>query len=142
MEKDAPGLAIRELPEKEGLKTLPVGRLIFKDTPVPSKNLVGAEGMGLILTLDVIDRGRIHITGICCGLAYRIFCEIYWYARRRRQFDHPLTSSQDIAFHPQAISSRRVFLELEWTVEYALSCDDQRYAYSRYTLIQGSTYLT
>jgi alkylation response protein AidB-like acyl-CoA dehydrogenase len=106
VEKDVPGLAIRELPEKEGLKILPVGRLIFKDTPVSPKNLVGAEGMGLILTLDVIDRGRIHIAGICCGLAYRIFCEIYWYARRRRQFDHPLTSSQDIAFQMSDMYSR------------------------------------
>ena len=106
VEKDVPGLAIRELPEKEGLKILPVGGLVFKDTPVPSKNLVGAEGIGLILTLDVIDRGRIHIAGICCGLAYRIFSEIYWYARQRRQFDHPLTSSQDIAFQMSDMYSR------------------------------------
>ena len=52
----------------------------------------------MVLTLDVIDRGRIHIAGICCGLAHRIFDEIYDYAHQRRQFDHPLTSSQDISF--------------------------------------------
>ncbi len=106
VEKDCPGLAILELPEKEGLKILPVGRLVFKGTPVSSKNLIGAKGMGLILTLDAIDRGRIHIAGICCGLAYRIFCEIYRYARQRRQFDRPLTSSQDIAFQISDIHSR------------------------------------
>lgn len=32
------------------------------------------------------------------GLAYRIFHEIYHYAHRRRQFDHPLTGSQGISF--------------------------------------------
>jgi alkylation response protein AidB-like acyl-CoA dehydrogenase len=95
---DVPGLTIKGLPEKEGLKILPTGQLIFEDSPVPAENLVGNEGMGLLLTLDVIDRGRVHIAGICCGLAYRIFHEIYHYAHQRRQFDHPLTSSQGISF--------------------------------------------
>jgi len=98
VENDVPGLTTKELPEKDGLKILPTGQLIFKDSPIPYKNLVGDEGMGLLLTLDVIDRGRIHIAGICCGLAYRIFHEIYHYAHGRKQFDHPLTSSQGIIF--------------------------------------------
>ena len=98
VESQTPGFSIEGLPEKDGLKVLPTGRLIFKDTPVPLKNMVGEEGGGLFLTLGVIDQGRIHIAGICCGLAYRIFREIYQYALQRRQFDHPLTSSQDISF--------------------------------------------
>jgi alkylation response protein AidB-like acyl-CoA dehydrogenase len=98
VEKDTPGFTIMGLPEKDGLKILPTGRLIFQDAFVPRGNLVGEEGMGLLLTLDVIDRGRIHIAGICCGLAYRIFREIYRFAQHRRQFDHPLTSSQDVSF--------------------------------------------
>lgn len=98
IENDTPGFTIHGLPEKEGLKILPTGKLIFKDSPVPLKNMVGNEGMGLLLTLHVIDRGRIHIAGICCGLAYRIFREINHHAHQRKQFDHPLTSSQDISF--------------------------------------------
>ena len=106
VENRTPGFSIEGLPEKDGLQVLPTGRLIFKDSPVPSKNMVGKEGMGLFLTLNVIDQGRIHIAGICCGLAYRIFREIYQYALRRRQFDHPLTSSQDISFQIADIYSR------------------------------------
>ncbi|MEW6374427.1 MAG: acyl-CoA dehydrogenase family protein, partial [Thermodesulfobacteriota bacterium] len=98
VENDLPGLSIKGLPEKDGLRILPTGQLIFKDSPVPIENLVGNEGMGLVLTLHVIDSGRIHIAGLCCGLAYRIFYEIYHYAHRRRQFDHPLTSSQGVSF--------------------------------------------
>jgi alkylation response protein AidB-like acyl-CoA dehydrogenase len=98
LEKGVPGFTMRGLPEKDGLKALPVGRLIFENTRLPLENVVGSEGTGLMLTLDVIDRGRIHIAGICCGLAHRIFDEIYSYAHQRRQFDHPLTSSQDISF--------------------------------------------
>jgi alkylation response protein AidB-like acyl-CoA dehydrogenase len=98
VEKGTPGFFIEELPEKDGLKVLPTGRLIFREAEVPAENLVGEEGTGLFLTLGVIDQGRIHIAGICCGLAYRIFREIYRFAHQRRQFDHPLTSSQDISF--------------------------------------------
>ena len=98
VEHGSEGFSIKDLPKKEGLKVLPTGRLVFKDTKVPSLNLVGEEGRGLLLALDVIDRGRIHIAGICCGLSYRIFRELYRFAFRRRQFDHPLTSSQDISF--------------------------------------------
>ena len=104
--KGVPGLSIMGLADKEGLKILPVGQLLFKDCPVPTENLVGTEGMGLFLALDVIDRGRIHIAGICCGLAYRIFREIYHYARQRKQFDNLLTSSQDISFQLSDIYSR------------------------------------
>ncbi|MFH0787206.1 MAG: acyl-CoA dehydrogenase family protein [Pseudomonadota bacterium] len=98
VENHTPGFSIKGLPEKDGLKALPIGRLIFKNALVPAENRVGEEGTGLLLTLDVIDQGRIFIAAICCGLAYRIFRELYHYALRRKQFDHPLTSSQDIGF--------------------------------------------
>lgn len=98
VENQTPGFFVKGLPEKDGLKALPIGRLIFQDALVPLENRVGEEGMGLLLTLDVIDQGRIYIAGICCGLAFRIFRELYQYALRRKQFDHSLTSSQDISF--------------------------------------------
>ena len=65
VEDGTDGFSIKDLPEKGGLKILPTGRLIFRDSPVPSKNLIGEEGRGLLLTLDAIDRGRIDIAGIC-----------------------------------------------------------------------------
>jgi alkylation response protein AidB-like acyl-CoA dehydrogenase len=98
LENETQGFSVKDLPEKEGLKILPTGRLILKNAPVLSKNMVGEEGMGLLITLDVIDRGRIHIVGICCGLAYRIFVEISRHTHRGRQFDRPLKSNQDISF--------------------------------------------
>lgn len=106
LEKDTPGFTIKGLPEKDGLKILPTGELIFEDSPVPLNNLVSQEGMGLLLTLAVIDRGRIHIAGICCGLAYRIFQELYHFAHQRKQFDYPLTSSQDISFQISEMFTR------------------------------------
>lgn len=98
VESDAGGFSVEDLPEKDGLKLVPTGRLFFEDTRVPKENMIGSEGRGLLLALNVIDKGRIHIAGICCGLANRIFDEIFNYSRKRVQFDHPLTSSQEISF--------------------------------------------
>jgi len=98
VEDDIDGFTVDLLPEKDGLKILPTGKLIYRDCLVPGENLIGEEGRGLLLALDAIDRGRILLAGIACGLAYRIFDEVFNYSRKRVQFDHPLTSSQDISF--------------------------------------------
>jgi alkylation response protein AidB-like acyl-CoA dehydrogenase len=98
VEKDSEGFSVSELPEKDGLKLLPTGRLGFENVKIPEENLIGSEGRGFRIALNVIDKGRIHVAGICCGLAYRVFFEIFDYSRKRIQFDHPLTTSQHISF--------------------------------------------
>ena len=98
VEDEIEGFKVELLPEKDGLKILPTGRLIYENCLIPRDNLIGEEGKGLFLALDAIDRGRILLAGISCGLACRIFDEIFKYSRKRIQFDHPLTSSQDISF--------------------------------------------
>jgi len=98
VEKDSDGFSVSDLPEKDGLRLLPTGRLSFDNLKIPEKNLVGPEGRGFRIALNVIDKGRIHVAGICCGLAYRIFYEVFDYCRKRIQFDHPLTTSQHISF--------------------------------------------
>jgi len=98
VESNTDGFLIENLPEKDGLKILPTGRLIFNNSLIPKQNLVGKDGGGLLLVLDVIDKGRILLAGVSCGLASRIFDEVFNYSRKRIQFDRPLTSSQDISF--------------------------------------------
>jgi butyryl-CoA dehydrogenase len=98
VEDEIEGFRVDLLPEKDGLKILPTGKIIYENCLIPKENLIGDEGRGLLLALDAIDRGRILLAGIACGLACRIFDEIFEYSRKRVQFDHPLTSSQDISF--------------------------------------------
>jgi butyryl-CoA dehydrogenase len=98
VEDEIEGFRVEGLPEKDGLKILPTGKLIYENCVVPRENLIGGEGRGLLLTLEAIDKGRILLAGIGCGLACRILDEVFNYSRKRIQFDHPLTSSQDISF--------------------------------------------
>jgi alkylation response protein AidB-like acyl-CoA dehydrogenase len=98
VEDEVEGLLLEVLPEKDGLKILPTGKLIYENCLVPKENLIGDEGRGLLLALDAIDKGRILLAGVSCGLGCRILDEVFKYSRKRIQFDHPLTSSQDISF--------------------------------------------
>ncbi len=98
VEDEIEGFRAELLPEKDGLKILPTGRIIYENCLILRENLIGDEGKGLFLALDAIDRGRVLLAGIACGLACRIFDEIFEYCRKRIQFDQPLTSSQDISF--------------------------------------------
>ena len=98
VEDEIEGFRVDLLPEKDGLKILPTGKIIYENCLIPRENLIGDEGKGLLLALDAIDRGRILLAGIACGIACRILDEIFEYSRKRIQFDHPLTSSQDISF--------------------------------------------
>lgn len=98
VEDEIDGFRVDLLPEKDGLKILPTGKIIYENCLIPRENLIGDEGKGLLLALDAIDRGRILLAGIACGIACRILDEIFEYSRKRIQFDHPLTSSQDISF--------------------------------------------
>ena len=98
VDDEVEGFRVGPLPEKDGLNVLPTGKLIYKNCSVPKDNLIGDEGRGLLLALDAIDKGRILLAGVSCGLGCRILDEVFQYSRRRIQFDHPLTSSQDISF--------------------------------------------
>jgi alkylation response protein AidB-like acyl-CoA dehydrogenase len=98
VEDGVEGFRVEVLPEKDGLKILPTGKLIYENSVVPRENLIGGEGRGLLLALEAIDKGRILLAGIGCGLACRILDEVFNYSRKRIQFDHPLTSSQDVSF--------------------------------------------
>ena len=98
VEDEIEGFRVDLLPEKDGLKILPTAKMIYENCLIPKENLIGDEGKGLFIALDAIDRGRILLAGISCGLACRILDEIFEYSRKRIQFDQPLTSSQDISF--------------------------------------------
>ena len=71
VENEIEGFRVGLLSEKDGLKILPTGKLIYENCLIPKENLVGDEGKSLLLALDAIDKGRILLAGMSCGLACR-----------------------------------------------------------------------
>lgn len=54
---------------------------------VPAVNIIGGEpGKGFKTAMKVLDRGRLHVSALACGMASRILQESVAYAQQRRQF--------------------------------------------------------
>lgn len=92
--RDLPGIAIGKPERKMGQQGAHICDVVFEGVRVPAENRLGPEGEGFKLAMRVLDRGRLHLAAVCCGLAERLIEECLAYARERRQFGQPLASFQ------------------------------------------------
>lgn len=95
VEGDRPGL-IRGKPDKKmGQKGAHVCDIIFENCRVPAENIIGGkEGQGFKTAMKVLDRGRLHISAVCVGVAERLIEESLRYAMERKQFGKPIAEHQ------------------------------------------------
>ncbi len=91
---DSPGLTIGRPERKMGQQGAHVCDVVFQDVRVPAQNRLGAEGEGFKLAMRVLDRGRLHISAVCVGVAERLIRDGVAYASERRQFGQPLSEFQ------------------------------------------------
>ncbi len=95
---DAPGFTVGRLEDKMGLHASATGELHFDGCRIPAGNLLGEQGNGFPLFLQVLDGGRISIASMALGLAQAALDAATSYARERRQFGRPIGSFQGVAF--------------------------------------------
>ena len=62
----------------------------FDECACPPANLLGEEGQGFRIAMQVLDRGRLHISSVCVGVAERLIAESVAYAAERKQFGKPI----------------------------------------------------
>ena len=92
--RDLPGVSVGEPEKKMGQKGAKVADVNFDDTPVPAANMLGSEGEGFKIAMRVLDRGRLHISAVCVGVAERLIADSVAYATDRRQFGKPIAEHQ------------------------------------------------
>ncbi len=92
--RDLPGVSVGEPERKMGQKGAKVADVIFDDVAVPAANRLGAEGEGFKIAMRVLDRGRLHISAVCVGVAERLVTDCVAYASERRQFGKPIAEHQ------------------------------------------------
>jgi len=81
-----PGVSIGKPEKKMGQQGAQICDVIFEDARVPAHLRLGEEGEGFKLAMQVLDRGRIHISSVCIGVAERLIEEAVAYAKQREQF--------------------------------------------------------
>lgn len=94
VERDSPGLTVGKSEKKMGQQGAHVSEVFFDNVRVPAANLIGKEGEGFKVAMQVLDRGRLHISSVCIGVAERLIADCVAYASERKQFGQPLSSFQ------------------------------------------------
>ena len=113
---DLPGLSVGKSEKKMGQQGAHIHDVNFENVRVPAENLLGAEGDGFKVAMQVLDRGRLHISGICIGVAERLLADCVAYASERKQFGQAIANFQLIQgmiadSKTEALAARALTLE-------------------------------
>lgn len=82
-----PGLSLGKPDKKMGQRGTKTCDINLDSVRVPAANIIGGEaGKGFKTAMKVLDRGRLHVSALACGMAQRILQESVAYAQQRRQF--------------------------------------------------------
>jgi acyl-CoA dehydrogenase len=92
--RDLPGLSIGKPEKKMGQHGAHICDVNFDNVRVPAENRLGAEGEGFKIAMRVLDRGRLHISAVCVGVAERLLADCVAYAAERKQFGQAIAAFQ------------------------------------------------
>jgi len=70
----------------------------FNNVAIPSKNIIGDEGMGMNYTRSWFRHERLGIAARCCGAAERLIDEATVFAKERESFGEKISNYQAIQF--------------------------------------------
>jgi acyl-CoA dehydrogenase len=94
VERNLPGLSVGKPEKKMGQQGAHICDVIFDNVRVPVENRLGREGEGFKVAMQVLDRGRLHISAVCVGVAERLIKDCVGYMAERKQFGQALSNFQ------------------------------------------------
>lgn len=95
VEAGTPGLSLGKRDKKMGQKGAHTSDVILDNCRIPASQLIGGkEGVGFKTAMKVLDKGRLHISGVAIGAAKRMLADALTFARERKQFGHPIADFQ------------------------------------------------
>jgi acyl-CoA dehydrogenase len=110
---------IRGKPERKmGQQGAHVCDIVFENCRVEASALLGGvRGQGFRTAMQVLDRGRLHISAVCVGIAERLIADGVRYARERKQFGRAIAEFQLIQAmladsRAEALASRCMVIEI------------------------------
>ena len=92
--RDLPGVSVGRPEKKMGQQGAHVCTVTFDNVRVPAENRLGPEGEGFKVAMRVLDRGRLHISAVCVGVAERLIADCVAFASERQQFGKAIAEFQ------------------------------------------------
>jgi alkylation response protein AidB-like acyl-CoA dehydrogenase len=95
--RGTPGMNVGPSMTKMGLRTSPMGEVIFDDCYVPDSARLGPEGVGAAIFNSAMEWERACIFAGHVGAMERLLDECISYSRNRRQFGQPIAKFESVA---------------------------------------------
>ncbi|KAJ6631344.1 acyl-CoA dehydrogenase/oxidase [Mycena sp. CBHHK59/15] len=92
------GIQIAKKEQKLGIRASSTCTLNFDDLKIPAENVIGGEGKGYKIAIEILNEGRIGIAAQMLGLAQGAFNKAVPYTYQRSQFGQPVGTFQGMAF--------------------------------------------
>jgi alkylation response protein AidB-like acyl-CoA dehydrogenase len=97
VEKDTPGVSVSKPMEKMGLRTSPMGEVIFEDCEIPREQLLGREGRGVHSFECSMEWERGCILAGVLGAMQRQLERSVRHAQQRKQFGQSIGKFQAVS---------------------------------------------
>jgi|SRR5579875_317582 alkylation response protein AidB-like acyl-CoA dehydrogenase len=97
VDADTPGFRIGKIEDKMGQRLMLNGELIFENVKVPKENLVGQDGGGAAVLLDIGCSTSVTIGAIGIGIARTAYELAASYARKRMSGGKPLIEHEAVS---------------------------------------------
>ncbi|KIJ32319.1 hypothetical protein M422DRAFT_265815 [Sphaerobolus stellatus SS14] len=92
------GIKIAKKEQKLGIRASSTCTLDFDDVRVPAENVLGGEGKGYKIAIEILNEGRIGIAAQMVGLAQGAFDKSVPYTFQRKQFGKAIGEFQGMQF--------------------------------------------
>jgi alkylation response protein AidB-like acyl-CoA dehydrogenase len=98
VEKNWEGIQLAPKENKMGIRGSDTHSVLFNDVTIPKENLLGKEGFGFKIAMQILNGGRIGIAAQAVGIASGAFELSLQYAQERNSFGSPIFKHQGIQF--------------------------------------------
>jgi alkylation response protein AidB-like acyl-CoA dehydrogenase len=118
VDKDTPGFEVSRCMEKMGLRTVPIGELVFENCFIPEENRLGPEGAGASIFNSSQEWERAVILASQLGTMERQLEQAIQYANDRHQFGQSIGKFQSVS---NRIADMKVRLETARLLTYKVA---------------------
>ncbi len=90
----APGVTVKAIEDKVGLRAMHTGSVTCEDVQVPIIDRLGEEGEGFKIAMACLDHGRYTVGAGAAGTIRAVLAQSGAYARQREAFGRPIARQQ------------------------------------------------
>jgi len=124
VDSQMPGYRVGQKFEKMGLRTSPMGELVFEEVYLPASAAVGGVGAGYRLFVHAMEWERACLAAIHVGAMERLLEKAIGYARTRTQSGKPIAKYQAVAHKIADIkvkleAARLLTCQAAWSLEHS-----------------------